>query len=169
MTGRPSICVLTPRGRGAIGVVRLWGEAALEAASATFRPARGGSLGATPRRRPRVGRIGAGLGDEVVAVVLDGDPPDVEIQCHGGPAAIEMVVGALEAAGAVLVEPGAFAEHSAASPLRAAAMMDLARATTLRTAEILLEQANGALDAEIDRIVALLAADRARALEGLGI
>jgi tRNA modification GTPase len=164
---RPSVSVLTARGRGAIGVVRVWGAGALAAASEAFRPARGEGLSATSRRRPRLGRIGAGLGDEVVAVVLGGEPPEVEIQCHGGPAAIELVVEALAAAGAVLVEPRAFAEHAAASPARAAAMLDLARASTLRTAEILLEQANGALDAEIDRILALLGADRARALGAL--
>jgi tRNA modification GTPase len=79
-----------------------------------------------------------------------------------------MVVEALEAAGAVLVEPGAFTEHAAASPTRAAAMMDLAGATTLRTAEILLEQADGALDAEIDRVIALIGVDRVRALDELG-
>ena len=148
----PSVCVLTPRGRGAIGVVRVWGEGALAAASGVFRPARGEGLGATPPRRPRLGRIGAGIGDEVVAVVLDGEPPEVEVQCHGGPAAVELVVEALATAGAVLVEPGAFARHTSASPIRAAAMEDLAKASTLRAAEVLLEQAHGALDAELDRL-----------------
>ncbi|APW62797.1 GTPase [Paludisphaera borealis] len=164
---RPSVCVLTPRGRGAIGVVRVWGEGALAAASAVFRPARGEGLGTTPRRRPRLGRIGSGLGDEVVAVVLDGEPPEVEIQCHGGPAAVDLVVETLTNAGGRLVEPGAFAEHAAGSPIRAAALEDLARASTLRTAEILLEQAQGALDAELDRLIAVIEADRGRGLAEL--
>ena len=138
---KPRACVLTPRGRGAIGVVRVWGAGALAAASGVFRPARGEGLGATPPRRPRLGRIGAGIGDEVVAVVLDGEPPEIEIQCHGGPAAVDLVVEALVTAGAVLVEPGAFARHASASPIRAAAMEDLAKASTLRAAEVLLEQA----------------------------
>ena len=39
-----------------------------------------------------LGRMGAGLGDEVVAVVLKTGIPTVEIQCHGGTAAVGIVV-----------------------------------------------------------------------------
>ena len=38
------------------------------------------------RRALRLGRIGQGPGDEVVAVVLEAELPAVEIQCHGGAA-----------------------------------------------------------------------------------
>ena len=87
--------------------------------------------------------MGRGLGDEVVAVVLAEEPPAVEIQCHGGAAALELVVEALRSAGATPVEPAAWAEHEASSPIQAEALIDLAGAPTLRTAEILLEQAQG--------------------------
>jgi len=155
----PNVCILTPTGRGAVAVARVWGPGALATADAAFRPVRGEGLAATPPRRPRLGRVGAGLGDEVVAVVFDGDPPEVEIQCHGGSAAVEMVVAALRAEGARLVDAIEYLESSESGPVRAAAWEDLARAATPRTAEVLLEQAQGALDREIDRLIARIEAE----------
>src|SRR5690242_17245358 len=76
------VCVLSPQGRGAVAVVRVWGPGSLEVADAAFRPARGIRLADSPVGRLRLGRMGAGLGDEVVAVVVAGDPPEVEIHCH---------------------------------------------------------------------------------------
>jgi len=140
------VCILTPPGRGAVAVARVWGPGALPAVDAAFRPLRGEGLASTPPNRPRFGRLGAGMGDEVVAVVLEGDPPGVEVQCHGGSAAIAMVVAGLQEQGCRLVEPAEFLSASEPSSFRAAAWEDLAKATTLRTAEILLEQAQGALD-----------------------
>jgi len=157
------VCVLTPRGRGAIGVARVWGGGALEVANRVFRPAVGKPLAESPRRRPRFGRVGAGLGDEVVAVVLEGESPEVEVQCHGGSAAVEMVVEALAGAGARRVEPSAFAAHMAASPIQAAAWDELAKVATTRAAEILLEQAQGALDRELDRLGVLIGEGRSDA------
>src|SRR3954470_18245506 len=105
----PRVCVLSPEGRGAVGVVRVWGPGALEVADAAFRPARGARLAESPVGRLRLGRVGAGLGDEVVAVVVAVDPRaveieakaevevevEVEIHCHGGPAPVALVVEAL--------------------------------------------------------------------------
>lgn len=156
------VCILTPPGRGAVAVVRAWGPRALEAVDASFRPMRGEGLAATPPNRPRFGRLGAGLGDEVVAVVLEGDPPGVEVQCHGGSAAIAMVVEALQEQGCRLVDPSEFIRDMEPNPCCAAAWEDLAKASTLRTAEILLEQAQGALDREMATIEANLADARLR-------
>jgi tRNA modification GTPase len=107
-----------------------------------------------PAGRLRLGRMGEGLGDEVVAVILPGeDPPSVEIQCHGGPAAIGLVIEALEAAGAKQAGVSDWALHQGASRIEAEAMIDLAGAPTLRTAEILLEQAQGALERELAHVI----------------
>jgi tRNA modification GTPase len=162
----PSLAVVTSPGRGAIAMVRVWGEGALAVVDAVFRPARGVGLARTAPGRLRVGRIGAGLGDEVVAVVLGGDPPEVEVQCHGGPAPVALVVEALAAGGARVRGQGAWARHSAGSPLRAEAALTLASAPTLRAAEILLDQAEGALDAELRRAIE---ADPAEAVAILGV
>lgn len=145
----PRAAVLTGEGPGAVAVVRLWGVGALAVADAAFRPYRGARLAETPPGRPRVGRAGAGVGDEVVALVFAGEPPEVEIQGHGGPAAIALVVEALVACGAERARASAWVRHAAGSRLRAEARLDLPRATTLRTAAHLLDQANGALDREL--------------------
>jgi tRNA modification GTPase len=155
----PRFCLLTPEGRAALAVLRLWGRGALEAADAVFRPARGGPLALTPRGRLRLGRIGAGVGDEVVAVVLGGDPPEVELHCHGGAAAVALVAEALVQAGAERRQPAAWARQTAGSAIAAEALVDLARAPTLRTAEILLEQAQGSLAGAARRAIAALDAD----------
>jgi tRNA modification GTPase len=96
--------------------------------------------------------MGRGSGDEVVAVVVEGQPPEVEIHCHGGPVVMDLVVDALRAAGAEIAEPADWAAHESPTPLRAAALVELARAPTLRAAEILLEQSQGALDRELTRL-----------------
>ena len=147
----PCVAVVTAPSRGAIAVVRAWGEGALELVDAAFRPARGEGLVRSSPGRLRVGRIGSGLGDEVVAVVVGGDPPEVEVQCHGGPAPVALVVEALTAGGARLRRPRSWARHSAGSILRAEAALALARAPTFRAAEVLLDQAEGALDDELRR------------------
>jgi tRNA modification GTPase len=145
--------VLTAEGRGAIAVVRVWGPGALEAADRVFRPNAGPTLARTRPGRLRVGRVGAGPGDEVVAVHV-GDPPEVEIQGHGGALATRLVLDALAGAGVVVVPAGQWLAHAASNRIEAEALADLARAPTLRTAEILLEQAQGALGGELTRLAA---------------
>ncbi len=165
--GPPRVAVLTGEGPGAVAVVRLWGEGALAVADAAFRPHRGAGLAATPPGRPRLGRVGSGVGDEVVAILLPGEPAEVEIQGHGGPAAIELVLDALVRAGAERSRASAWVRHSAGSSLRAEARLDLPHATTLRTAAHLLDQADGALDRELARIASEVDTDAAATLERL--
>ncbi len=147
------VAVVTGSGRGAVAVVRVWGPGAGAVADAVFRPVRGGSLLETPVGRLRLGRAGAGLGDEVVAVRLDdGGGPVAELQCHGGVAAVESVVEALVQAGARRVDQTVDLLPPGGDRIEADAMADLARAPTLRSAEILLEQARGALRRELGGI-----------------
>ena len=164
---RSFLTILTPQGRGAVAVVRVWGRGAVAVADAVFRPARGPGLARTNAGRLRLGRIGRGLGDEVVAVVIAEDPPVVEIQCHGGSAAVDLVVEALLEAGAELAEPAVWAEQTGESSIRAAALLDLTHAPTVRTAEILLEQTQGALDRELSRLIEEMRGPRHLALEHL--
>ena len=164
---RPFLTILTPQGRGAVAVVRVWGRRAVAVADAVFRPARGPGLARTEAGRLRLGRIGRGLGDEVVAVVIEEDPPVVEIQCHGGSAAVGLVVEALSEAGAQLAEPAVWAELTGESSIRADALLDLTRAPALRTAEILLEQTQGALDRELTRLIEEIRGPHHVALEHL--
>ena len=89
---------------------------------------------------------------------------EVEIQCHGGSAAVALVVEALRAAGAEARSGRAWARRAAGSSLRGEAAVALASAPTARTAEILLDQAEGALDDELRRV---FEADRPTALDRL--
>ena len=161
----PLYTVLTAAGRGAIAVIRIWGEGAIEAVSLGFRPYTATPIDKNASARLRVGRMGAGLGDEVVAVVLKTEVPAVEIQCHGGLAAVESVLDSLERAG---VRRGGRWEiprfdYPRNDVLSAAALEDLALAPTVLTAEILLDQVNGALSDEIAGIAMLAEQDAAGA------
>ena len=156
--------MLTPPGRGAIGVVRVWGAGAVETVDALFRPARGGSLSSSEPGALRFGRLGAGEGDEVVAVITGDDPPEVEVHGHGGSAAIALVVGAFVRAGVEVRQPSAWVRRAAGSVIEAEARVDLTLATTLRGAEILLEQADGAVGRALSEAGALVETDPRAAL-----
>ncbi|MDX2036394.1 MAG: GTPase [Isosphaeraceae bacterium] len=145
--------VLTAEGRGAIALVRVWGPGAVAAVDAGFRPARGASLAETAPGRPRFGRFGAGLGDEVV-VVIHAEPLglEAEVQCHGGLAAVELVLDDLRSRGVRVVRPERWALRRGGSRNEAEALWLLAFAPTPRTASILVDQAAGALDRALAEI-----------------
>lgn len=166
-TAPARVCVLTPEARGAVAVVRVWGPRALEIADSVFRPARGVRLAESLPGRPRFGRAGAGRGDEVIAVIVGKDTPEVEIHCHGGPEPVALVVEALVDAGAERRQPIAWVRHDARSLVAAEALVELARAPTLRSAGILLEQSQGALERELAGIAGRALDDRPGAIEAV--
>jgi tRNA modification GTPase len=162
------VCVRTPRARGAIAVIRVWGPGSVELVDSVFQPERAGSLSETAPGRPRFGRVGeeSRAGEEVVASVLAGPGrvPEVELHCHAGPTAVAMLVERLVAQGAERRQPIAWIRHDARALIAAEAMVDLARASTLQSAEILLDQWHGALEREVAALRAQT--DRASALHG---
>lgn len=131
MTAR--VAVLTPPGSGAIAVVSVAGPDAWAAAKTLFqRP-----LPASPEpHRFWYGRLGDGAGDEVVLAVKATDPPAVEVHCHGGRRVVRWVVEQFLALGCV--------EEEDSKPGDGDPWALLERATTLRTAGILLDQCHGA-------------------------
>lgn len=148
-------------------MIRVWGPRAIEVVDAAFRPARPEGLARTPQGTLRFGRIGAGAGDEVVVTVTDDDPPEVEIHCHGGPAPVALAVLALEAEGVERRQPAAWIRRNARTILEAEAHVDLGRAPTARTAEILLDQMHGALEREVAQMIHMLIYDRLDVLDRL--
>jgi tRNA modification GTPase len=146
--------VLTAAGRGAIAVVRVAGERANEVLARIFRSARNAHGSRIETNRLRLGRIGAGTGDEVVMVRESSG--SVEIHCHGGRTAVGLILDALIAAGVEIVDPRECMAIDHPRQTRREANESLAHATTARAAEILLEQAAGALDQELERISRLL-------------
>ena len=148
------VCVLTPEGPGAIAVLRVWGPRAVEVADAVFRPHRGSPLPQRAKGRPRFGRVRAGRGDEVVAVVIEGEPPEVEIHGHGGPARSSWS-SMPSLPRAPRRQPVAWVRRDAAIGRRGGSATSTSHAqATLRSAEILFDQA-GALEQEARRLIAV--------------
>jgi tRNA modification GTPase len=161
--------LLTAPGRGPIAVIRIWGCGAIELVSRVFRP-----LGNIPfdRASPgqlKLGHVGAGLGDQVVATILETGVAAVELQTHGGRAAVSLVLEALQRAGAKRSERSELAglDYPEGDGLARQALEDLPRAPTLLMAEILLDQAQGVLRAEIARLAELVKANGLSARAGL--
>lgn len=146
--------ILTGQGRGAVAVVRVWGRDAVNLVDQSFRPGSGRPLAKSRPGSLRVGRIGAGLGDEVVVVTTTDTPPQVEIQCHGGCAATQLVLDDLVRQGVMVATPEEWVGRNT-TKYAAQAWHDLAKAPTLRSAQILLDQAKGALDQAFEMISSL--------------
>lgn len=153
------VAVLTPPGTGAIATLAVAGPQAWELACDHFRPA-----GKPLPKRPEVGRVwfgrlGPGVGDEVVLAATADDR--IEVHCHGGRQVVQMLVDLFRIGGCV--EAG-WAEVEAMSPpgpdggtVDPRALEPLTRARTVRTAGILLDQYHGALlrADDIDRLAVL--------------
>ncbi|HEY1186551.1 MAG TPA: GTPase [Gemmata sp.] len=140
-----AVSVLTPPGTGAIATVEVRGPRAWEVARELFAPA-GKPLPNVPEvNRFWFGTLGA---DEVV---LAATAPDVvEVHCHGGRRVVRWVIEQFLSRGCVEARPPR--TESEGDEL-------LQRAPTLRTANIILDQLNGAFANEVRRILALLGTD----------
>jgi tRNA modification GTPase len=156
--------LLTPRGRGAVAVVRVWGASATSVVERMFAPAAGGSLEKFALGRIVFGRWhgaidhspdAAKTGEELVVCRRDVD--DLEIHCHGGAAASTAILGALEAAGCAIVPWTEWSAERAVDLVQSEAERALAEARTARTAGILLDQYAGALSCAAEAIATKLA------------
>src|SRR5262245_43804792 len=128
-----TIHLLTPAGSGAIAVIEIAGDGAWDAVKQLFTPA-GKPLPDSPvLHRTYFGTLGAGVGDEVILAVKQVQPPVLEIHCHGGRQVVKWIVEQFTQRGCTETK-----NESAHVWER------LERAPTLRTASILLDQANGA-------------------------
>jgi tRNA modification GTPase len=135
--------VLTPPGSGAIAVVEVAGDGAWGVVKSLFKPAGGKTLPESPvLRQTWFGRLGEGVGDEVVVAVTNLEPdPTIEVHCHGGRTVVRWLVSQFLTKGC--------AEEDVPTDGRPWALLE--RATTLRTANILLDQCHGAYDRAIEQ------------------
>ncbi len=155
-TGDTIAAVATPPGQGGIGIVRISGSLA---------PAIGASLtgGELPVRRPVVRRF-----------TCDGEPLDegivlyfpaprsftgedvVELQGHGGPMVLQMVLEAVLAQGARLARPGEFTERAFVNGkldlAQAEAVADLIGSASAAAARAAFRSLFGAFSREIDEL-----------------
>lgn len=157
--------LLTPPGRGAVATVLVEGNQAVEIVGRLFRPASGRSLESCPAGRILFGEWGHGQGEELV--VCRRDDETVEVHCHGGRAAAAVLLDSLAQAGCPSVGWREWFRARASDPIQAQALEALARAPTLRTAAILLDQYQGALGSALaaiaDELQGILSTPRARA------
>lgn len=145
MNTRPcSAALLTPRGRGAVATIRLYGEPPSLAKSidACFQPANKKTWQQQPVNRIVYGLWGAVNNEDLVLCRLDDNT--VDIHCHGGMAAIDRILQDLKDQGCAICSSQDLARKTEPQ-LEAELQEIMASATTFRAAEILLRQSQGLL------------------------
>jgi len=147
---------LTPPGRGAVAVVLVAGPEAEHAVSHCFHPVRGRPLQDSPLNRIVLGRWSRPEGEELITCRRSSE--QVEIHCHGGVAAVNLVIQQLVDHGCRRVTWQQWLQQAPRDPIQTAAQIALAEAPTARTAAILLDQYHGSLSAAIKRLTASIAA-----------
>ena len=160
----PIAAIATPPVPSAIGILRVSGEGAIEAASAVFRAASGRPLAACESRRLVYGTLlgpdGAPI-DQVLATISRAPhsytgEDTAELQCHGSPAVLAMALEALFAQGVRQAGPGEFTKRAFLNGkldlTQAEAVADLLEAETPAA----VRQAAGQLSGALSRRVAAL-------------
>jgi tRNA modification GTPase len=144
---------LTAKEPAAVAVIRLWGPKALEMLSLHWTACRPD----LPLRPSQV-RLGwwrsqaNAAGEQVVVCLVD--RLAVEIQCHGGPAAVQAILKDLAACGVQSVTQTQWIEQQGADRLQQQAQEDLMRSASEVTAGVLLDQFRGGLSRELRDIAA---------------
>ncbi len=137
---------LTPPGRGAIATLRVEGPAAARAVGSLFTPRSGRPLERFPPGRLALGELALGLAHREQAVARPCADGSVELHCHGGQAVVAQVEAALIRQGCQSVPWQDWAALHESGQIAAEARVALPAARTERTAAILLDQYQGALD-----------------------
>lgn len=150
--------ISTPIGEGAIAIVRLSGDEAIDVADRIFRSPSGKRLADEQSHTIHYGHLVDPSTDEVVEEVMVSimKAPKtftredvVEINCHGGLVAVNRVLSLTLRMGARLAEPGEFSKRAFMNGRidlsQAEAVMDLIRAKTDRAMNVALNQMEGKL------------------------
>ena len=160
--------IATPPGPGGVGILRLSGPGAAQAAAHIFRPLGKTPLSEAPDRQLLYGRVFDQAGDllDTGLAFVSRAPHSytgeetAEIQCHGSPVVLSLVLDALCAAGARLARPGEFTQRAFLNGkldlTQAEAVIDLIDAETPAAARQAAGQLNGALSRQIDSIYSAL-------------
>jgi tRNA modification GTPase len=147
------VCCLTPIGTGAIACLGLHGPRAWQVTTELFRPRNPASFPSAREPKPGqfwLGRFGEEIADEVVVAVKQLHPvPSVEVHCHGGREVVELLLEVCERRGLLRCSWQEFIRRNTESPGQAAATVALVKATTVRTAAILLDQYHGAFSSAL--------------------
>lgn len=157
--------ISTPMGEGAIAIVRLSGEQAIEIADILFQGKGGKRLVDVPSHTINYGHLvdpkTKTIAEEVMVSVMKGPKTFtkedvIEINCHGGLVSVNRVLQLVLSAGARLAEPGEFTKRAFLNGRidlsQAEAVMDLIRAKTDRAMNVALGQMEGRLSKLIKRL-----------------
>ena len=148
------VTLLTPPGRGALAVVALAGDGAVDTIAQLFHPSGKFPLAERADGGIAFGRWGDPVGGEELVVVKRSND-SLEVHCHGGMAASEAVIRSLEAVGAVRQPWQEWLAAGGAPPIEIEAREALAKAGGPKAARILSRQLAGALQGELDRVASL--------------
>lgn len=160
--------IATPPGPGGVGILRLSGPGAAQAAAHIFQPLGKTPLSEAPDRQLLYGRVFDQAGDllDTGLAFVSRAPHSytgeetAEIQCHGSPVVLSLGLDALCAAGARLARPGEFTQRAFLNGkldlTQAEAVIDLIDAETPAAARQAAGQLNGALSRQIDGIYSAL-------------
>ncbi|CDZ99257.1 tRNA modification GTPase MnmE [Metalysinibacillus saudimassiliensis] len=152
------VAISTPMGEGAIAIVRLSGDKAVEIADRVFRAPNNKQLAQQTTHTIHYGHLIEPKTDEVVEEVMLSlmraprtftREDVVEINCHGGLTSVNRVLKLVLTNGARLAEPGEFTKRAFLNGRidlsQAEAVMDLIRAKTDRAMNVALNQMDGKL------------------------
>jgi tRNA modification GTPase len=162
--------VASPAGTGGISIIRISGPSSIPIAASIFRSASKKDSRQPPpdslaSHRLYYGHIfdhhaGRAL-DEVLLGVMRAPrsytrEDVVEVNCHGGPAAVRAILDLILRKGARLAEPGEFTRRAFLNGridlTQAEAVIDIINARTDQAFEAAVVQANGALRQELERV-----------------
>ena len=156
--------IATPPAPSAIGILRLSGDGAIEAAAAVFRPASGKSLAEYESRRLVYGTLLGPDGtpiDQALATISRAPrsytgEDTAEFQCHGSPAVLQLGLEALFAQGVRQAGPGEFTRRAFLNGkldlTQAEAVADLIDAETPAAVRQAAGQLSGALGRRVGAI-----------------
>ena len=156
--------IATPPGPGGVGILRLSGPGAAQAAAHIFQPLGKTPLSEAPDRQLLYGRVFDQAGDllDTGLAFVSRAPHSytgeetAEIQCHGSPVVLSLALDALCAAGARLARPGEFTQRAFLNGkldlTQAEAVIDLIDAETADAAANAAGQVAGAMRKRIDPV-----------------
>ena len=156
--GETIAAVATPPGRGAIGVIRLSGREAFAIAEALSGPLPAPRCAGLRRLHDAAGE----LIDEALVLAFPGPSSFtgedvVELQGHGGPAVLALVMERVLQFGARLARPGEFSERAFVNGrmdlAQAEAVADLIAASSRRAAQSAVRSLRGGFSRRVDALV----------------
>jgi tRNA modification GTPase len=157
---RTLACRLTPPGEGGISLIELSGPDSVAILDRLFRNPRGVRVAHMDPGRLLYGRLirgGVPLDEVLLECVQTGEYGDFVINCHGGALASQRTMSALAAEGARTVREKEFLARERrlgrADRIQEEAAQRIPRALTLRAAQVLIEQHEGALAAVRDELL----------------